>query len=187
MKKISILDVVRIIVEGEPRPYIARPAPYKRTRRGKAGQAVGSIGMRMIKPDAHQAYQDRIKAEAARQMAGRAPIEDPVRLTIRAYVPIPKTTTKAKRAAIAAGELLPVKRPDLTNITKLAEDALSSIVFRDDNQVVRGSDDSGRYFSDRPRIEIEVTPLGRCPLQAAEMETQPEGPSTNSSMEEPDA
>lgn len=161
---------VKILVFGQPRPYIARPSTFVRKRPGRNGQKVGSIGVNMVKDPEDELYQDRIEAAAGRAMNGRPMFEGPVRLDVRAFVPLLKRTSKADREAIALGLKYPVARPDMTNIIKLAEDALNGVVFKDDNLVARGSDRTGRYYSRWPRIEIEVTPIVEaCELQAAEM------------------
>lgn len=47
------------------------------------------------------------------------------------------------------------KKPDLSNLIKLIEDALNKVAYRDDSQIFR-YDDPGKYYSLRPRLEIEV-------------------------------
>ena len=161
---------VKIVVFGEPKPYKARVSPYIRKTPGKRGQPVGSLGINMAKPKAHEKYQARIRAAAQKAMWNEPMILAPVQLAVRAYVPIPKAMTRKDREAIRHGIMFSCKRPDMTNLIKLAEDALSGVVFADDNQVVRSSDNTGRYFSRWPRIEIEVTAIsGPCALQAEEM------------------
>lgn len=46
----------------------------------------------------------------------------------------PKSVSKAKRAAMLAGDIIPTKK-DLTNLQKLYEDCLKGIVIKDDRQV----------------------------------------------------
>jgi Holliday junction resolvase RusA-like endonuclease len=65
------------------------------------------------------------------------PIEGPVSLTVFAYMPVPKSASKAKRRAIEAGEIRHTKKPDLDNIVKQLKDCLTRLQFwRDDCQVV---------------------------------------------------
>lgn len=49
------------------------------------------------------------------------------------------------------------KKPDLTNLTKLLEDALKGWVFRDDNQVVAQT--VHKVWTEDPYIDIWVCPL----------------------------
>ncbi len=87
-------------------------------------------------------------------MAGRPPIEGPVSMSITAVLPIPESWPKKRKAAALAQEEAPAKRPDLTNLIKLAEDSLNGIVYRDDAQIVALSA-SKRYGPD-PRTVIIV-------------------------------
>ena len=76
----------------------------------------------------------------------------------------------ARTAAALRGEILPTTRPDLSNYVKLPEDVFNLVVWRDDSQVV-SYDGCGKFYSERPRIEVEVTL--KTPV-AAGMPAQPE-------------
>ena len=54
-----------------------------------------------------------------------------------------------------AGELMPVKKPDLDNLTKFIKDAGRGIIYHDDSQVVHETAD--KIFSPKPHTEITVT------------------------------
>lgn len=70
----------------------------------------------------------------------------------------------------------PCRTPDLTNVAKLAEDALNGIVFKDDKQVVRWGARSGRIYSLRPRLEVDVEQVEFCQMQVDELAGElPEG------------
>lgn len=163
---------VHIVVDGKPKPYVERSIPAKRKKVGKAGQAVGSLTIRSVKPKSNASYQREIQWAARAAMRGQPLYAGPVRLKVMAFVPIPKKASAEERQAIMAGDLLPIEKPDVTNVQKLAEDALTEIILKDDDQVVRLSDDSGRYYSNRPRIEITVSPLGHCTIQAQEFDNE---------------
>ena len=55
---------------------------------------------------------------------------------IIAFMPIPKSYTKAQKNAIRCKFLLPTKKPDADNIGKVVMDALNGIAYEDDKQVV---------------------------------------------------
>ena len=61
--------------------------------------------------------------------------------------------TKPKLAAIEAGAIRPVTRPDLDNYIKVL-DGLNGIVWRDDSQIVRLN--SVKAYSERPRLVVSV-------------------------------
>lgn len=48
----------------------------------------------------------------------------------------------------------PTKRPDISNILKSAEDALNSLAYHDDKQIVTAI--CHKYYAIRPRLEIEI-------------------------------
>ena len=62
--------------------------------------------------------------------------DTPISATIYAYYPIPKSTTKANRAAMEQFKIRPTKKPDCDNIIKIILDSLNGIAFDDDKQVV---------------------------------------------------
>lgn len=61
----------------------------------------------------------------------------PLEVSINAYFPVPKSTTKKARKQIEDGEILPTKKPDADNIAKVVCDALNQIAYQDDTQVVK--------------------------------------------------
>lgn len=91
-------------------------------------------------------------------MEGRALLAGPLAVCIRAYLPIPKSLSKAKRAAAILGDLRPTVRPDCDNFGKLALDALNTIAWRDDAQVV--SLLVTKHYSERPRLDLTASEIG---------------------------
>jgi len=76
---------------------------------------------------------------------------------ITAYFPIPKSASKKKREEMLSGLIRPVIKPDCDNILKCVEDSLNRIAYDDDKQIVDSS--ISKYYSDRPRTEIEIREL----------------------------
>lgn len=89
---------------------------------------------------------------------GQYKLEGAIRQTIRAYYPIPKSTSKKKRILMIGGIIRPTKRPDYDNIEKICSDALESIAFDNDNQIVSSRFD--KWYSEHPRVEVELKNLG---------------------------
>lgn len=81
-------------------------------------------------------------------------IDAPVSVNMRFYYPIPKSWSKADKAAARNGTKRPIVKPDLDNVVKSCFDALNGIAWKDDNRVVEES--SSKWYSDQPRIEIEI-------------------------------
>ena len=101
-------------------------------------------------------YKDYIRLAASAQMQGQKPLDGALTLGIRVYRDIPKSMSK-KRAAAAEAELLrPTTKPDLDNYVKGIKDALKGICWHDDSQVVAYREPFGKYYSKKPRVEVEV-------------------------------
>jgi len=62
------------------------------------------------------------------------PTKMPCQMVIKAQFQIPKSWTKAKKAAAEADEIYPGK-PDIDNIAKIVLDSFNGVVFEDDAQV----------------------------------------------------
>lgn len=82
------------------------------------------------------------------------PSDMQLKITIKAYLSIPKSVSKKKQAGMASGAIRPIKRPDTDNIVKAVLDGLNTVAFRDDSQVVEIS--AGKWYSDEPRAEIII-------------------------------
>lgn len=127
-------------VPGEPQ---GKGRPRFTTRSGYA---------KAYTPDATAAYEDAIRW-AYRQVHG-AYINGPVSVHIEAVYGIPKSASKAKRAAMLSGEILPCKKPDADNIAKVVCDALNGLAYKDDCQVVNLS--VRRRYGDMPGISVGI-------------------------------
>ena len=88
---------------------------------------------------------------------GQHKLEGAIRQTINAYYPIPKSTSKKKRALMLAGKIRPTVKPDYDNVEKIFSDSLESIAFDNDNQIVSSRFD--KYYSDNPRCEVCIEVL----------------------------
>jgi len=106
-------------------------------------------------------WQESVVVAARAAMGLRAPLEEPVALAIRFFMPRPKS---APRRIVQ-----PTKKPDLDKLIRCVEDGLTRAgVYRDDAQVViviakkefaaGHSDPAGPHGI--PRAQIEVGPLG---------------------------
>lgn len=73
---------------------------------------------------------------------------------IIAYLPIPKSASKAQRAAMELGMVLPSRKPDVDNIEKAVLDALNGVAYPDDSRVHKCS--CAKYYGAVPRLEITL-------------------------------
>lgn len=130
---------------------IGPPVAKGRPRAVRRGAGIGTFT-----PKKTEEYEANLRHEAKVAMAGRTPAAGALKVVITAYVPIPTSLSKGKRAQAIAGELRPTKKPDLDNYEKTI-DALNGVVFVDDSQVVEKA--SAKFYSERPRLVIVVTEL----------------------------
>lgn len=85
----------------------------------------------------------------------KQPIEGPIFVKVRYYMPIPTSWPKYRKKA-AENDLLPhIKTPDLDNLVKFTLDALAPY-WVDDRQVYLM--DPCKYYSPTPRTEVTIRP-----------------------------
>jgi Holliday junction resolvase RusA-like endonuclease len=89
-------------------------------------------------------------------MEGRKLLAGPLTVEVLAFVPIPKSFSKAKRQAAVEGAVRPVTRPDVDNHIKNL-DALNGIAWSDDSQIVTLR--AAKYYSEHPRLELVAEEL----------------------------
>lgn len=138
--------MIKFTVSGEP---VAKGRPRVTTVGGFA---------RAYTPKKSKQYEDHVSycaIAAMNELGFKKPLECPVRLSIIAYMPIPKSMTKKDRSSAIAGIILPAKKPDIDNVAKSILDGLNTIVFKDDNQVVQL--DVQKCYSEQPRVEVFVS------------------------------
>lgn len=135
---------MKLIIYGEP---VAQGRPRFSTAGGFA---------RAYDPDKSRDYKDYIRLAAEQKMQGQAPLNGELSFGLRVYRPIPKSMSKKKAAMAEAGLIRPTTKPDLDNYVKGIKDALKSICWQDDSQIVAYHEPFGKYYSDTPRIEVEV-------------------------------
>lgn len=121
----------------------ARSAPLMR-----GGQAVIGRGGRPIvihhTPEKTVQFENLVAYHAQQAMDGRLLWPGPLKMSLQIFVDIPASWSAKKKAQALAGEILPTKKPDCSNIIKAIEDALNQVVYVDDVQLVRGEWDK-RY------------------------------------------
>lgn len=129
-----------------------------------AGPPMGKERVRVTRtghaytPERTLNYEARLAHAAQLAMAGRAPMEGPLEVSIEIYMPVPESKPKKWKAAALSGELRPVKKPDADNFAKVL-DACNLIVWADDSQIVELH--VSKFFSDRPRFVARVSELGK--------------------------
>lgn len=132
---------VEFKIEGEPkgkgRPRFTRQGNYVKT----------------YTPSDTVDYEDRVRFEY--KIANRNIFfENPIKMNITCFFGIPKSTSKKKRSQMLIGDIRPVKKPDADNVAKIIADALNSVAYKDDTQIVDLS--VKRWYADVPSVHVVI-------------------------------
>lgn len=136
-------DAVNIELAGEP-------IAWARTRISKSGV--------LFNPTKQRNTAAAFKIVAMAAMQGRPPFDCPVAVSFFAYFPVPASWSGKKQKAALAGNIWPTRRPDLSNLVKLFEDACNGIVFRDDALIVSYLW-LKKAYGPSPHISVTVQPI----------------------------
>lgn len=134
---------MQFIVEGKPQGK-ARARTFYNKRMGK---------MQSITPEQTKSYEDLIRW-SYKAAGGKYMGEDILTVEIKAYYPIPKSFSKAKRNDAIEGALRPTTKPDCDNIIKVVLDALNGVAYYDDKQVIYVSCE--KYYAERGYLNITI-------------------------------
>lgn len=98
-------------------------------------------------------YEKAVK-EAFNEIYEGQQLSGAIRMHVKAFFSIPKSTSKKNRELMNDGLIRPTKKPDIDNIWKIVADALNELAYHDDAYVVSAKCD--KYYSETPRVEIEL-------------------------------
>lgn len=99
-------------------------------------------------------YEASVSKVAMDAMSGRDPFEGPLSVSLRFRMPIPASATKRVKSSMAAGDIPPTTKPDLSNLLKAIEDGMNKIVFVDDAQIVRAF--VTKIYAEHPGVDVRV-------------------------------
>ena len=138
-------EEIRIEIPGRPVPW-----SVKIGRRGAHGV--------LLTPHRLRIWQDAATLFARIAMRGRKTIECAVKFSMVAIFPIPKGWNKAKHQDAVDGKVLHKVLPDMTNLLKATEDALTEAkVWTDDGLVCR--QETAKLYGQNPGVYVVVTPI----------------------------
>lgn len=122
------------------------PIPQKQTRFSCAGG----------KPRAYDPSKKDLEMIRwqVRPFAPESPLLGPIALTLIFFMPIPVSTSRAKRDQMIRRIILPVVKPDEDNLAYIVTNALKSIVYQDDSQICEKH--VYKVYDALPRTEIRV-------------------------------
>lgn len=134
--------------------------PGKPATSGSKTAGVTKNGRRFVRPanKRQKSWQNQVATCAAEVMGSIPPTVEPVTMTVRAYVPRPKSHYGSGRNAgrlKSSAPAFPTVKPDLTKMVRALEDAMTGIVWRDDAQVV-DQNIKKRYATKGPGVSVAV-------------------------------
>ena len=136
--------MIKFTVYGEP---VAQGRPRATTINGH---------VRMYDPKKSRDYKNYIRLAASEHKPEKI-LEGPLSMKVTIYRPSLKSFSKKKALLAESGQIRPITKPDVDNYIKGIKDALKSVIWKDDSQVVELH--ASKYYSQNPRIEIEIKEL----------------------------
>ena len=133
-------DAVKIVVPGEPQ---GKARPRFNTKTGRA-----------ITPVKTANYETLVQWEYTRQSGYRFSDDAMLDMRIKAFYAVPKSDSKKLRQRKLSGEIRPTKKPDMDNVIKIIADALNTVAYRDDTQIVDCQ--CRKFYSEEPRVEVSI-------------------------------
>lgn len=123
--------------------------------RGKGRPRFSRSSGRAYTDSETRAYEDKVIAYYRKAHGSfRWPDTAFVSVDIVAYLPIPKSASKAAQAAMESLDTLPSRKPDVDNIEKAILDALNGVAYKDDARVYRTG--CVKFYGVEPRVEITM-------------------------------
>jgi len=128
----------------------AIPVAQSRPRFTRQGKFVKTYD-----PPKSKAYKKLVRQEVLKQYHDE-PIAkgNPLILQVTFYRSIQKSLSKAEHERRLKGDILPFIKPDIDNYFKAVTDALTGVIWADDNQITDVK--MSKRYSDNPRTEILV-------------------------------
>lgn len=105
-------------------------------------------------PNETIAYENWVKTCYLEKYKDKELMEKPLRVTIKAYFEIPKSTSKKRKQQMIDNEILPMVKPDTDNIAKGVLDSLNGIAYKDDKQVVELI--VNKFYSNTPYVSVMI-------------------------------
>jgi len=138
--------MIEFTIYGEP---VAQGRPRATTINGM---------VRMYDPKKSRDFKQYVKLAASDHRPPNL-FKGPLELEVKVYKSTLKSFSKKKAVAAERGELRPSKKPDVDNYIKGIKDGLNKVLWQDDSQIVDLH--VSKFYSEKPRIEIKVTPLSQ--------------------------
>ena len=123
--------------------------------RGKGRPRFRRVGnyVQTYTPDETVSYENLVRLSYKEKYGDYIfPADVPLCMTLSIYLPIPKSVSNKKREQMINGELMPLKKPDSSNVLKAIEDGLNKVAYADDTQIILTT--VQRMYGERPRVSV---------------------------------
>ena len=127
------------------------PVEQARPRATRMGR-----GIRLYDPKKVSVYKKQLAMMCKFQYKDQ-PLSGQLTVNLKFYRHVQSSVSKKERKLRLIGAHRPTVKPDVDNYIKSTLDGLNGLLWEDDNQIVKIV--AEKYYSDRPRIEIEVERL----------------------------
>lgn len=115
-------------------------------------------GIRLYDPAKVKAYKVQLHDLASREYHG-SPFKDAIKVELTFYRRIQKSVSNAEYERRLKNEVLPTVKPDTDNFIKSTLDALTGVLWADDNIITDIV--ARKRYSDDPHIFVKITPMRR--------------------------
>lgn len=116
-------------------------------------------GVKVRTPEQTLVYENLIGWTYRNECVEQFPEGAQIRMTIKAFYKIPKSSSKKDKEKMREGIIRPTKKPDIDNVVKVYADALNETAYHDDTQIVSIICD--KYYSDEPRVEVILEDIAK--------------------------
>lgn len=105
-------------------------------------------------PAKSRAYKQFVAFAAKSQYRGPLLKDEPIEVHLEVYRPNQNRISQVERKRRENKQSVPTKKPDTDNYIKSVLDALTGVIWQDDNIIYHI--DAYKYYSDKPRIELQI-------------------------------
>lgn len=121
---------------------------------GKGRPRINTNTARAYTPAKTKEYEELVKQYFIIKYRSRNLLEGRLKVTIVAYIGIPKNTSKKDREEMLLNNISPTKKPDIDNIIKVILDALNQMAFKDDNQITKIEVE--KVYSEEEKVYVKI-------------------------------
>lgn len=101
-------------------------------------------------------YENLVKVMYASQVGDKF-LNGAIKAEIVGYFPIPKSTSKKKRAEMLEGKIEYTHKIDCDNLAKIVLDSLNKIAYHDDSQITQLY--VRKLYAEEPKVVVTLTEL----------------------------